>query len=633
MSETTRVRRARGDRPAPDWEQVYRRNHLERLKRDQPPLDVRAELPGLVARGYEDVPEEEMVRLHWWGLAHDKPKTGTFMVRIKAAGGLVTADQLRGLGRIAAAYGRDELELTTRQGIQLHWVPMDRLESVVAAVEAIGLSTRAAEGDTVRNITGCPVAGLAPDEPFDVTPVIRRIADFFDGNDDYANLPRKHKYTVAACPSQCNAPEVADVALVGTLLDGAPGFALRVGGGMANTPRISRDLGVFVPLDDAVEVLRAVTDTWRLDLRYRTSRARARIKFMMDDYGPEGMRARVEERLGRRLPDGAAPTPYGEADHIGVHPQRQSGLLYAGVPVPSGRVTGTLLTRLADLVDEVGGDVRFTRQQNLVVGNVPFGRMAEVRSRLADLGLPLDRGGAFARSVACTSHQFCNYSVAETKDKLHEVLDRLTARFGGEAIDGLGVHLDGCPHACAQHWVGEIGLQGTTTHAEGSDERIQAYDLSVAGGLGRRTAVGRRLLRRIPTDQVGDVLERLVGVWLEAAPEGTFGDFCRDRTDDELLGIAAGVASEPAADGVTVLVPGPLQRFTGGADELSVQARTVRAVFEALPELGAQVVPDGRVAGAYLLTVADDDIRNLDGLDTEVGPGDVITIVMAMAGG
>ncbi|HEX2895528.1 MAG TPA: nitrite/sulfite reductase, partial [Marmoricola sp.] len=573
MTETTapsvparlRPRRTPRERPAPDWAQVYRRNFLERLKRDRPPVEVRAELPDLIDRGYEAVPEEDMVRLHWWGLAHDKPKVGTFMVRVKVPGGRLTPAQLRGLGRIARTFARDGVELTTRQGAQLHWVPMERLPDVVAAIEAIGLSTTGAEGDTVRNVTGCPVAGISSQELFDVTAVVREVADFFDGNPDYANLPRKHKYTISACTAQCNAPEISDVALVGVIRDGRRGFALRVGGGMANTPRISRDLGVFVPVEDTVEVLRAVTDAWQGDLRYRMSRARARIKFMVDDLGPEGFRARLEDQLGRRLEDGRAPEPLGEADHLGIHPQRRDGRVYVGVPVPSGRVGGSVLEQLADLVDDVGGDVRFTRQQNVVIGHVPGRRIEEVQARLDELDLSVDRGRAVGRSVACTSNRFCNYSVAETKDKLDEVLGLLTRRHGRERIGDLAIHLDGCPHACAQHWIGEIGLQGTTTNVDGSAERVEAYDLTVGGGLGRRTAIGRRLLRRVPGDEVGEVVDRLVAAWLAESTDGAarFGDFCDAHSDEELLAIAVG---SPVADAgatevalVSVLVPGPLQ--------------------------------------------------------------------------
>ena len=634
------------DRPIPDWELILRRNSIERLKRERPPMDVREELPELIARGYEDIPEQDVIRLHWWGIAHDKPKVGSFMVRVKVPNGLVQPDQLRALGRIAGAHSRDEVELTTRQGVQMHWVPMAKLPEVLAEIEAAGLSTAGAEGDTVRNITGCPVAGLTADEPFDVTPVIAQASAFFTGNPDFSNLPRKHKYSISACPAQCNAPEVHDVALVATAQDGRPGFGVRIGGGMTSTPRISRDIGVFVPVEDTLEVLQAITNAWQRDLRYRVSRAKSRIKFMMDDYGPDGVRAKVEEHLGRRLDDGVAPAPVAAADHMGVHPQRQDGLVYVGVPVPSGRVTGTVLAALGDLLAEVGADLRFTRQQNFIIGNVPAAQVDRLTARLAELGLPVDRGRAYARSVACTSHRFCNYSVADTKDKLQMILDRLTDRFGAEQVGDLGIHLDGCPHACAQHWIGEIGLQGTTTRVAGEAGRVEAYDLSVGGGLGQRSAIGRRLVRRVPTGEIDAVLERLVAAWLaaRATRSATFGDFIAERSDEQLLAIATGAvdatglaAPEEGTTGVLVHLPGPLLAMVGGADQVEVTALTVGEALAAVarenPAFGAAVIPGGKVDKTYLIAIEGEDIRNLQGLATPVAPGTEITVVMAMAGG
>ena len=640
----TRTRRSGADKPPPDWDLVYKRNYIERLKRDRPPLHVREEFGDLIERGYEDIPEEDVVRLYWWGLAHDKPKVGTFMVRVKVAGGLVNADQLHALARISRDYGRDEAELTTRQGIQLHWVEMAKLPEVLAAIEAAGLTTSGAEGDTVRNITGCPVAGLTADEAFDVTPVISEVAGHFYGNADFSNLPRKHKYTISACTSQCNAPEISDVALIAVEQDGREGFALRIGGGMTNTPRISRDMGVFIPREETVETLEAITNAWQRDLRYRISRAKARIKFMMDDYGPEGMRTKIEEALGRPLLDGELPEPKVDADHLGVHPQRQEGLVYLGVPVSSGKITGTALERLATLLDGFGGDLRFTRQQNFILGNVPVERVDEVKTVLGELGFDIDRGRAFGRSLACTSHRFCNYSVAETKGKLEEMLDELTEHYGATEIGDLAIHMDGCPHACAQHWVGEVGLQGTTTRVEGSDERVEAYDLTVGGGLGTRTAIGRRLLRRVPTGEINGVMDRLVGSWLaernaKGDPSFTLGDFCNAHSDEELIAIAnnAAVGSVAPDTSVAVRVPGPLLKVVGGEDRVDVQAATVgealTAVAARYPEFGSTVLPDGEVAGAFLVAVGDDDIRTLDGLQTPVQPDVDIIIVMAMSGG
>ncbi|MFN8232059.1 MAG: MoaD/ThiS family protein [Actinomycetota bacterium] len=647
---STRVSETR--RPEPDRDLVYKRNSIERLKRDKFPTGIRDELPELIAMGYEAVSEEDIVRLSWWGLTHDKPKVGTFMVRIKVPGGLIRPVQLRALGRITRGFGGDEAELTTRQGIQLHHVRLDALPQVLAEIESAGLTTAGGEGDTVRNITGCPIAGIDPEELFDVRPLIEEAARFFYGNPDYSNLPRKHKYTISACPSQCDAPEIHDVALVGLMDHEGPGFALRVGGGMSNTPRISRDLGVSLSVDEAVEVLRAVTDVWQSDTRYRVSRAKARIKFMVDDYGPEGVRARVEERLGRRLRDGVAPEPSGASDHLGIRPQAQEGFVSVGVPVPVGRVSGSQLERIADLLEDLGSDLRFTRQQNFIVGFVPAGRVSELRSGLKRIGLPLDRAGAFARSVACTSHRFCNYSVAETKEKLQEVLARLVSRFGSEAFDELTIHMDGCPHACAQHWIGQIGLQGTTAPSPAGAGRIEAYDLAVGGGLGRDAAIGRPLLRRIPTDDLEPTLARLIEAWLaerprDGSPSG-FADFCHGRTDRQLAAIARGEPDRPTPApggdgegddpaGVTVHIPGPLLPLVGGADRIEVEAATVREALGRIasdhPGFARAVLAEGSVADAFLVFVGDEDVQGLEGADTPVRPGDRISILVAMAGG
>ncbi len=630
----------------PTWELVLKRNSIERLKQEKFPLDIVDELPSLIARGYEAIPEEDIVRLNWWGLTHDKPKVGTFMVRIKVPGGRITPAQLVGVGEIARRYGRNYGELTTRQGIQLHWVRLEQLPEVLAAVQATGLTTVGGEGDTVRNVTSCPVAGVDRAELFDVRPVVEAVARFFYGNRAYSNLPRKHKYTISACPAQCNAPEIHDVALVGVVLDGVPGFAVRVGGGLSATPRLSRDLGVFVPaepVEGVVEVLRAVTDTWQDDLRYRLSRAKARIKFMVDDYGPEGVRARVEARLGRRLADGRAPEPTHDTDHLGVHPQKQPGLVYVGVPVPMGWITGGQLVALGELVGSFGGDVRFTRMQNLIVTGVPEERVQEVRRELARMGLDPSRNPVYGRSTACTDHRFCNYSVAETKGKLKEILEELERRFG-EAVADLRIYTDGCPHACAHHWVGDIGLQGTTVVHPEKGVRVEAYDVCLRGGLGTRAAIGKPLLRRIPEDRITEVVCRLVEGWLRerAQREGgcTFRDFVDARTDDQLRALALGeaVREEETPRRPVVRIPGMLLPYSGGADRVEVDARTVREALEALrrqyPELVAHVLaPDGGVHPSINLFVGEEDVRGLGGLDAPLRPGEELTILPALSGG
>ncbi|HST24987.1 MAG TPA: nitrite/sulfite reductase [Gaiellaceae bacterium] len=525
------------------WDLVLKRNPVERLKQEKSPLGILGELPALIAAGYERMPEEDMVRLKWWGLYHDKPKVGTFMLRLKLPGGQLTPAQLRTIAEISNRFGRGDGELTTRQNVQLHWIELGALPEVFERLEAAGLTTAGACGDTVRNITGCPVAGIAHDELFDVTPVIQEAAAFFYGHPDYSDLPRKHKITISACADRCNAPEINCISLVGAIHDGREGFAVLAGGGLSSVPRLARDLGVFVPKEEALDVLRALLDTWREDLTYRVSRVKSRMKFMVDDYGPEGVRAALEARLGRELEDFALePPPAGFSDHVGVHPQKQPGLSYVGVPVHLGLVSGGQMAAVADLAETIGADIRITRLQNFVLGNVPWERVDDAVAELAGIGFPLDAGPIRAASLACTGEPHCNYSVTETKTRADALIQALEARFGDE-IAGLRLHLDGCPHACAQHWVGDLGFQGTTVRDE-EGKRRQAYDVFLRGGLGAGAAIARPVFRRVPTEELDETVAGLVAGWLASRrPDEPFRAFCDRSTDDE-LGAFAG--REPA---------------------------------------------------------------------------------------
>jgi sulfite reductase beta subunit-like hemoprotein len=546
----------------PDWELVRKRNFVERLKHEKGGLEVIHDLPAMIAAGYEAVAEEDMVRLQWYGLYHDKPKLGAFMMRIKIPGGILTPAGLRTLGEISQRFGRGHGELTTRQNIQLHWLEMARLPEVLATLDGAGLNTAGACGDNVRNITGCPVAGLDRGELFDCRALVREAAAHFLSHREYADLPRKHKITISACPHQCNAPEMHCIALIGTRRGGAPGFGVKVGGGLSTWPRLADDLGVFVHLADGVAVLQAILDVWREDRRYRLSRARARLKFMIADVGAEPFRRRVEERLGRPLDDGAAPAaPEGEHDHAGIHAQHQADLVYAGFPVHLGLMSGEQMVRLADLAAEIsrGGapesgeqtvEIRLTRRQNFILANLPAARAAEVAERVGEIGFPLAAGSLRRLAIACTGNPFCNFTVAETKGRLHQIVEHLESVFGAQAgaLGELRLNLDGCPHACAHHWIGDIGLQGTTLRERGAGgERLQGYDLFLRGGLGREAAIGRPVLRRVPGDVVHVAIERLCRAWLEGRREGErIQQFFTRHSDEQLIDFA-GVPVETTA--------------------------------------------------------------------------------------
>jgi sulfite reductase beta subunit-like hemoprotein len=527
----------------PTLELVLKRNSVERLKREKSPLGILDELPHLIATGYADIPEEDIVRLKWWGLYHDKPKVGTFMLRIKLPAGRITAAQLRAVGGLSNTHGRGAGELSTRQTIQLHYLDLPSLPAVFDALDDAGLTTAGACGDAVRNVTGCPLHGVAGDELFDVTPVLDEVTSFFYGNPDYTDLPRKHKISISACAHRCNAPEINCISLVGAIHEGREGFGVLVGGGLSSVPRIARDLGVFVPKEEALDVLRALLDAWKEDLRYRVSRVKARIKFMVDDYGADGMRAEVERRLGRTLERFELPPhPVTRADHLGVQPERHPGRSSLGVPVHVGLVSGDQLEGLAHVVDTFGTDLRVTRQQNFVVTGIDDARVDEARDALRGLGFDLDANGVRGGSIACTGEPHCNFSVTETKTRLDALIQGLEERFG-DAIEELRLHLDGCPHACAQHWVGDIGFQGSTARDE-QGVRHQAYEIYLRGGLGPDAAIARPVFRRVPTHELDETVSGLVAGWLDQRLAGeSFRAFC-DRLDDAALGVLAG--REPA---------------------------------------------------------------------------------------
>jgi len=530
---------ARTAAPEVTWDLVRKRNFVERLKHEKGGLDVIDDLPSMIERGYEAVPEEDFVRMQWYGLYHDKPKLGYFMLRVKLPGGVLTPAKLRVLGEISQQYGRGFGELTTRQNVQLHWIELAQLPEVLRTLDAAGLTTTGACGDNVRTITGCPVAGIDRGELFEAQPLIEEVTRFFIHNRKYSDLPRKHKITIAACPHQCNAPEIHCIALIGAPRASGPGFAVRVGGGLSTWPRLADDLGVWVPAEEALAVLRAIVDVWREDLKYRLSRAKARLKFMVHDLGPAAFRARVEERLGRRLDDGTVPpAPAEEHDHTGIHRQRQPGLFYAGFPVHLGLVDGETMVRLADLVASWDGEIRITRRQNFILAHIPAARVEEVVKTVGALGFPLQGTGLRGASIACTGDPFCNYTVAETKGKLQEIVAHLERTFG-EQVAGLRLNLDGCPHACAHHWIGDIGLQGTTLRERGAaGERLHGYDLFLRGGLGQNAAIGRPVLQRVPGTKVHVVIERLFRAYLDGRREGEpIQQFFARHGDDELAAL------------------------------------------------------------------------------------------------
>ena len=538
-------------REPPSRELVLKRNSVERLKAELFPTELANQWERLAETSYEKLPEEDIVRLQWFGMYHDKPKIGTFMMRIKIPSGILTPAGLRTIGEISEEYGRDQGELTTRQNIQLHYITLDRFPAILDRLKTAGLTTMGGCGDVVRNITGCPVTGVDREELFDVSGLIQQAANFFYGNREYSDLPRKHKITIAACPYQCNAPEINCIALVGTVHQGKAGFAVRVGGGQSSTPRLSRHLGVFINNDQALPLLRAIIDSWQSTTEYRLSRVKARLKFMIDDYGVDAFRQLVEARLGYALETlDELPLPTVENDHMGVHEQNEAGKFYVGFPVYLGLMSGRQMRGIADLASSCGGDIRLTRRQNFILSSIPRERLEEVIGAASELGFRLDVNGLHGSSIGCIGDPHCNYAVTPSKEKLASLVERLTAQFGND-VASLKLNLDACPHACAQHWTGDIGLQGTTGRGP-NGEPLEAFDVILRGGLGRDAAIGKPLLRRVPSAKVEDTVARLFAGYLLHRQAGeSFTRFCTRMPDNFLVALGTGEAADPVAEQLT----------------------------------------------------------------------------------
>ncbi len=501
-------------------------NANEQVKKDDDGLNVRQRVIDIYQhRGFDAIDGADLRgRLRWWGLyTQRKPgidggKTGLlephelddsyFMLRIRIDGGRLDLAQLRAIGEISTTYGRDTADLTDRQNVQLHWIRIEDVPAIWDRLEAVGLSTAEACGDTPRVILGSPVAGVAADEIVDGTPAIEEIKSRFIGDKAFSNLPRKFKTAVSGSPVQDVAPEVNDVSFVGVVHpEHGPGFDVWVGGGLSTNPMLAQRLGAWVPVEEVAEVWAAVVGAFR-DYGYRRLRTRARLKFLVAEWGAERFREVIEtEYLHRRLIDGPPPV-LRVGDHIGVHPQRD-GTFYVGAAPRVGRISGTLLSKVADLVAAAGSDrLRTTADQKFLVLDVPRERVDELVESLEALDLQV-RPSTFRRSMmACTGLEFCKLAIVETKQRAIDLIDELESRL--PSFDQpLSVNVNGCHNSCARFQVADIGLKGSLV-SDADGRQVEGFQVHLGGSLGASAGFGRKLRGlKVTSAELADYIERV----------------------------------------------------------------------------------------------------------------------------
>jgi sulfite reductase (ferredoxin) len=518
------------------WALGYREplNKNEENKRNDDGLNVRQRIIDVYSRyGFDSIdPADLRGRFRWYGLytqrrpGIDGGKTAVlepeelddryFMLRIRIDGGQLSNDQLRVIADISRRYARGTADVTDRQNIQLHWIEIENVPDIWDALESVGLSTTEACGDTPRVILGCPLAGIDAGEIIDGTPQIAAIGERYIGDSAFSNLPRKFKSSISGCAAQCAIHEINDVAFAGVVNErGETGYDLWVGGGLSTNPMIGQRLGTFVRPDQVAEVWAGVAGLFR-DYGYRRLRHRARIKFLVADWGPERFREVLEkEYLGYALPDGPAPAaPWqGIRDHVGVHPQRD-GNYYVGFAPTVGRLSDDALDAIAGLAARYGsGRVRTTTEQKMVILDVPPERTDELVAELDKAGLPASPSTFRRHTMACTGIEFCKLAIVETKARAADLISELERRLPDFDVP-VTINVNGCPNSCARIQTADIGLKGSlVTGPDG--QQVEGFQVhlggSLNGGDGTGSGFGRKL-RGLKTTagELPDYVERVL---------------------------------------------------------------------------------------------------------------------------
>ena len=532
-------------------------NPNEVFKQDGDPLAVRQRIIDTYAlTGYDSIPDDDLHnRFRWWALytqrkqGIDGGKTAQlsaselsdryFMQRIRMDGTSLSVRQMRTVGTISNDFARGTLDITDRQNLQLHWLRIEDVPEMWRRLDEVGLTTIEACGDTPRGFLVSPVAGIEPNEIIDPTAAARHLHDTFLGDKRIVNLPRKFKTAFTGSPSLDVLHEINDISFVGVIHpELGPGYDLWIAGALSTAPFLGQRLGTFVAPEQVAEVWWGVVRIFR-DYGYRRLRNKARLKFLMAEWGPERFRQVLEEDyLGHPLADGPPPGPArGEADHLGVHPQAD-GRFWIGVKPPVGRLSGDVMLAVADLAESVGSDrVRTTPLQNLLLLDVPADRVDHAVAGLEELGLQSDPAPFIRSTLACTGIEFCKFAIVETKSLAARVAAELDSRLADTDLDRrITVNINGCPNSCARIQTADIGLKGQIITIDG--QRVPGFQVHLGGALAQQGHDEANLARtvrglKVSAEGLTDFIEKVVRAYLtDRLPEESFAQWAQ-RADEE----------------------------------------------------------------------------------------------------
>jgi len=525
----------------------------EKFKREQHPFDTYERLKAHAANGEYPKPPDNF-RWRFFGLFYVAPNQNAYMCRLRIPNGIVKAAQFSGLADLAERYGGGYAHVTTRANLQIREVEAHNAVAMIEAIQDLGLCSRGSGADNIRNVTGTPTAGIDPQELIDTRPYAREWHFHILNDRSLYGLPRKFNVAFDGAGAIPVLEDTNDIGFQAVSVN--EGFGVEPGvwfklclGGITGHRDFARDTGVLVRPKDACKVADAVVRLY-IDHGDRTDRTKARLKYVLDAMGIEKFLALLEERLGekfqRALPGAVAPRPpFERTAHIGIHAQKQAGLNWIGIVLPVGRLSVAQMRGLADIARELGdGELRLTVWQNLLISGVATEKLAAAQQRIEALGLAIKTNAIRSGLVACTGNTGCKFAASDTKRHAEEIARWCETRV---ALDTpVNIHLTGCHHSCAQHFVSEIGLLACKVQANEDADPVEGYHIVVGGGFGPNAALGRELFRDVTAEEAPRTVARILKAYLvhRAAPEETFLDFVRRHELDALKAMIAPEAAE-----------------------------------------------------------------------------------------
>jgi sulfite reductase beta subunit-like hemoprotein len=478
-----------------------------------------------------------------YSLGFERGEDSRHFLRAKIPGGKLSTEQFRGLAKMAEDHSRGYAEITDRQDIQLHWLNGEDADSIFASLEQIGFSTDkcgqaypgARYGD-VRNVVGCPASGVDCNEVFDASPIVEDVTNFFTGNRDFMDLPRKFKMSISGCYINCTAPEIQDLSFVAVKKQGRNGFSLLIGGGVGVGARLAEPMGVFVEPQDVLEVAKSFVKVFSTHGQ-RDDKAKARFKWLVKNWGIEKMRLIVEKEMGKQLEGFEKQPHFNSSEHIGINQQKQNGYSYITVPILGGMLSTPLMLKLADIAERHGWpELRLTTSQNIILVGIQSNKVANVEEELKEVGFNIHAPPLTWKTIACAGN-FCGKSPENVKTRASDIVKYLIDRFQGAIQDlCIGISVSGCPNGCARHLIADIGLQSIFMKKD--EQVIPAYNLYLGGGFGKRPTLAKIVKHGIKAEHIKNIIGRVITIYSDRREDReNFQKFISRHTTEELLSL------------------------------------------------------------------------------------------------